>query len=308
MSLSSILPRPPRAAAFLLTFAALATSAGTAHADEPAPPAKTESPAKAEPKRSAGITVHVVEGARVLVDRADAGRAEPGQPFELTLPPGDYTVRVVYDGGGNEKRKVLVTEGHVTDIDFRELPGVRLLFEKRDRWLLGFAAGGGVYSPDLRGGLGPQFEGGLVLNRGLSKAVDFRVLVGIHGWVAETRALQVVPEGRSNLGGDRVEGLGLAVTVEPGFVFHLGSVYTMGVSVGARAGVAIPVAATSDFGGTVTSKADFLAGVVARASPAGFAFGENREHHVELVGGVAASTVRGFGLDMGELRYSLLFF
>ena len=74
------------------------------------------------------------------------------------------------------------------------------------------------------------------------------------------------------------------------------------------AGVAIPVAATSDFGGTVTSKADFLAGVVARASPAGLAFGENREHHVELVGGVAASTVRGFGLDMGELRYSLLFF
>lgn len=103
MSLSSILPRPPRTAAFLLTFAALATSAGTAHADEPAPPAKTEAPAKAEPKRSAGITVHVVEGARVLVDRADAGRAEPGQPFELTLPPGDYTVRVVYDGGGNEE-------------------------------------------------------------------------------------------------------------------------------------------------------------------------------------------------------------
>ncbi len=308
MSLSSILPRHPRTAAFLLTFAALATSAGTAHADEPAPPAKTEAPAKAEPKRSAGITVHVVEGARVLVDRADAGRAEPGQPFELTLPPGDYTVRVVYDGGGNEKRKVLVTEGHVTEIDFRELPGQRLLFEKRDRWLLGFAAGGGVYAPDLRGDLGFQFEGAAVLNRGLSKAVDFRVLLGIHGWSAGTRGLQVITEQGRSFGGDRVQGLGLAVTVEPGFVFHLGSVYTMGVSVGARAGVGIPLGVSAELADTVTTKAELLAGVVARASPAGFAFGENREHHIELVGGAAVSTVRGFGLDMGELRYSLLFF
>lgn len=298
MSLSSSLPRRPRAAAFLLTFAALATSATTAHADEPAPPAKAEAPAKAEPKRSAGITVHVVEGARVLVDRADAGRAEPGKPFELTLPPGDYTVRVVYDGGGNEKRKVLVTEGHVTDIDFRELPELRLLFEKRERWVLGFQLGAGAYLPDTKGGFGPQFEGGAIFNRALSKAVDFRVLLGVHGWVAVTRGLDTIQ--------DRQRALALAVTAEPGFLFRLGGTYTMGVSVAGRLGVAIPFTGDGTRSLSPYSYTGFIASGAARISPAGFAFGENREHHIELVGGVAGSTVRGFGLDMGELRYSLL--
>jgi hypothetical protein len=260
-----------------------------------------------ETSPKAGISVHVVEGARVLVDGAEAGRAEPGRPFDLTLPPGDYSVRVLYDGGSNEKRKVLVTEGHVTSLEFRELPGSRLLFEKRDRWLMGFSAGGGVFAPDLRGSLGPQFEAGLLLARALSKAVEFRTLIGLHGWVADTRGLQVLPEGQSR-GGDQVNGLGLAVTVEPGFVFHLGSVYTMGVSVAGRLGVGIPLSNEADFGELTTTTSSFLVGVAPRASPLGFAFGENREHHIELVGGAVVSTVRGFGLDMGELRYSLLFF
>ncbi len=245
-----------------------------------------------------GISVHVVEGARVLIDGADAGHVDPEHPFELTLPPGDYTVRVVYDGGSNEKRKVLVTEGHVTSLEFRELPSSRVIFEKRDRWLMGFSGGGGVIAPDMKGDLGPQFEGGLLLARALSKAVEFRTLIGLHGWVAETRALQE----NNGFGTSRVRGLGLTATVEPNFVFHLGSIYTMGVGVAGRLGVGIPLE-----NHLVTFRTEFLAGVAARFSPLGFAFGENREHHIELVGGAGASTARGFGLDLGELRYSFLF-
>jgi len=288
-------------AAFAVGLGCLTLFSGNAAADEAPPAPKTPEQPKPAPAAKAGVVVHVVEGARVLVDGADAGRADPGKPFELTLPPGDYTVRVVYDGGGNEKRKVLVTEAHVTDLDFRELPGNRVLFEKRDRWLLGFAAGGGIYAPDMKGELGPQFEGGAVLSRGLSRAVDFRLVIGVHGWLAATRGL--------DLQRDKVQTLGLAVSAEPGFLFHLGTVYTMGVSVAGRIGVGIPVA-SGNVSDTISAdaSASLLAGVVARASPAGFAFGDNREHHIELVGGVTGSTLRGFGIDMGEIRYSLLFF
>ncbi len=83
----------------------------------------------------------------------------------------------------------------------------------------------------------------------------------------------------------------------------------MGVSVAGRLGVGIPLSVQSDFGSTAptTAASSFLVGVAPRASPLGFAFGESREHHIELVGGAIVSTVGGFGLDMGELRYSLLF-
>lgn len=306
MSIPSSSCRPSGLLAPLFSLS-LALFAGTAHADDSKPPA-THSEAAAK----SGVSVHVVDGARVLVNSAEAGRAEPSQPFDLTLAPGSYTIRVLYDGGGNEKRKVLVTEGHVTQLEFRALPESRLIFEQRDRWLFGFVLGGGVYSPDTRGGLGPQFEGGLVLNRAFSKAVELRTIVGVHGWVADTRALQV-DLNSANLGGDRVKGLGLTFTVEPEFVFHLGSVYTLGVSVAGRLGMAVPLASSAglDAQGNaipLNTTAAFAAGVAARASPVGIAFGENREHHIELVGGVAVSTVRGLGLDMGEIRYSMLFF
>ncbi len=218
--------------AALCTFSAAARAEGSAASatgprggvEVSSSPATGEEATKAAPAplaaKTGGVSVHVVEGARVLVDGADAGRADPAHPFELTLPPGDYSIRVVYDGGSNEKRKVLVTEGHVTTLDFRDLPGLRLLFEKRDRWLMGFTVGGGVFASDLEGSIGPQFEAGLVLNRALTKAVEFRTTIGLHGWVAEARGPNTFDQQGTYVGRDRIDTLGLAVSVEPGFVFH----------------------------------------------------------------------------------------
>lgn len=296
---------------------ALAGDQDDSRGSNPAFTLKAEVTVGGSQRRTSGVVVvHVVERARVLVDRGEVGHADPSKPLETSLPVGRHTVRVVYERGGDDSRKVLVAEGQVSDIDFAALPESRVVYDgRRGRWIPGVALGGGLYHAPLGDRLGQQGSAGVVLARALSTSMDFRLILGIHGWHAVDVRTHYNPSRDADgyLWERKTNFAGLYASVEPGLVFRVGTMFTFGFSAAVRAGVVIPIATSLrqlDGLGALpestnpTAAADVA--VAARVSPIGLAFGERREHHLELLGGIVGSLF-GVGVDVGELRYTYSF-
>lgn len=233
-------------------------------------------PASADPK----VTIESYADAEVLVDGGVIGRVSADKPLVATLPIGKHSIKLRFDTGGSDSKKVYVQDGAQQPVVFLRTSGAEDADRRRGK--LAFGVGGG---PEFTALLGGVFVGANVigtLSYGLGAVVDYQTNAGI-----------------SVLGDTEFEFLWLKFSVEPKFLFHLGDVYTMSAGLRVGFGPSAPIP---------WSDPDILVEVAARISLLGFQFGEERQHRIESTGQFGFIH-QPFILPAGgvDFRYSIMF-
>lgn len=231
--------------------------------------------------------------AEVLIDGGRVGRVTPGSPLVFAPPLGSHTIKLVYDEGGTDQKRVFIVEGPQEPLEFKPTGGSRDIQGRVGHLVMGFGAeiGPTILWEELFDDLAlanadPTLFG--VMAYGLSAGVDFQLGFGFG-------ITQAVGE----------EFSWLKFHAEPRLLFHLGSVYTMSLGAPLAIGPAL-----GDYNQT-----DALFGFAARGSLIGFQFGSSRQHRIELInefGLVINPSADGEfdepGTNLGgDLRYSVMF-